>query len=53
MTFGGDSDEAVSAALFTRAREVGSVTDRTEHLAGFGDAPGAGDPGDPSIARPR
>lgn len=31
----------------------GVATDRTEHLAGFGDAPGAGDPSRPPAGRLR
>ena len=31
----------------------GVATDRTENLAGFGAAPGAGDPSVPPAARPR
>jgi aryl-alcohol dehydrogenase-like predicted oxidoreductase len=31
----------------------GVATDRTENLAGFGDAPGAGDPSVPPAGRPR
>jgi hypothetical protein len=49
MTFGGDADEAASAALFARCRDAGV----TEQLAGFPDEPGAGDPGGPPDALQR